>query len=144
MIKYQLNKKKKFHSYEELNYLNPYKMKNKKELQGMICFYDQDIIYIVIKKKTDQSFKKILELIARMEEDDNPSEGYLLCLDEAEKYRQELISKYEKYLKKEQMNFLKKKLDLITKDLKNKLLVERLNLMEKEIEEKENMVSHHR
>lgn len=143
MNKYQLIVKKSFNNYEAIDCKTPYKIKNKKDFIGTISFYHNDLVYKIIKKKTDQSFKKLLEVIIKLDEDDNPGEGYILCLNEIDKFRQELINKYEKYLKREQMNFLKKKINLIEKDLQNKLLVTRINLMEKEMVD-ENIVSHHR
>ena len=142
MNKYHLIIENNYFNYINISYQNAYTVKNKKNFIGKINFYNNDITYKVIKRKTDNSFKKLLELIIRIEEDDNPSDGYLICLNEIDKFRHELINRYEKYLKKEQMNFLKKKIDLIEKDLKNKLLIERVNLMQEEIEERE--VSHHR
>ena len=142
MNKYQLVLENNYLKYEYLNLNNAFSVKNKKDFSGKINFYSNDLTYKVIKRKTDHSFKKLLELIIRMDEDDNPSNGYMICLNEIDKFRHELINRYEKYLKKEQLNFFKKKIDLIEKDIQNKLLVERINLMQEEIEEHE--VSHHR
>ena len=139
MSKYHLKEDNNYFNYEIINYQNPYKVKNRKDFQGTINFYNNDLIYKVIKRKTDNSFKKLLELIIRIDETENPGDGYVICLNEVDKFRHELINRYEKYLKKEQMNFLKKKIDLIEKDLKNKLLIARVNLMQEEI-----AVSHHR
>ena len=143
MNKYHLILKNNYTSYLDINYQSAYTVKNKIDFTGKINFYNNDITYKVIKRKTDHSFKKLLELIIRIDEDDNPSDGYIICLNEIDKFRHELIKKYENYLKKEQMKFLKKKIDLIEKDVKNKLLMERVNLMQEEIET-ENEVSFHR
>lgn len=142
MNKYHLIFENTYLNYENINYSKTFSVKNKKEFTGKICFYNNDLIYKVIKRKTDQSFKKLLELIIRIDEDDNPSDGYMICLNEIDKFRHELIKRYENYLKKEQMNFFKRKIDLIEKDIQNKLLMERINIMS-EINE-ENVVSHHR
>lgn len=142
MNKYHLILENNYINYFDISYQNAYTVKNKKDFVGKINFYNSDIIYKVIKRKTDHSFKKLLELIIRIDEDDNPSDGYIICLNEIDKFRHELVKRYEKYLKKEQMNFLKKKIDLIEKDIKNKLIIERVNLMQEETEENE--VSFHR
>jgi len=142
MNKYHLILENNYINYFDISYQNAYTVKNKKDFVGKINFYNSDITYKVIKRKTDHSFKKLLELIIRIDEDDNPSDGYIICLNEIDKFRHELVKRYEKYLKKEQMNFLKKKIDLIEKDIKNKLIIERVNLMQEEIEENE--VSFHR
>lgn len=142
MNRYHLIFENNYDNYDDISCHNAYIVKNKKESGGKIYFYDNDMIYKVIKRKTDNSFKKLLELIIRIDEDDNSGDGYMICLNEIDKFRHELINRYEKYLKKEQMNFFKKKVALIEKDIQNKLLMERLNLMEQEVEE--NKVSHHR
>ena len=142
MNRYHLIFENNYDNYDDINCHNAYIVKNKKESGGKIYFYDNDMIYKVIKRKTDNSFKKLLELIIRIDEDDNSGDGYMICLNEIDKFRHELINRYEKYLKKEQMNFFKKKVALIEKDIQNKLLMERLNLMEQEVEE--NKVSHRR
>ncbi len=143
MNRYHLILENNYVNYCDIIYHDAYTVKNKKDTLGKINFYSNDLTYKVIKRKTDHSFKKLLELIMRIDEDDNPSDGYMICLNEIDKFRHELINRYEKYLKKEQLNFLKKKIDLIEKDVQNKLLLERVNLMQGEFIE-ENKVSHHR
>ena len=101
--------------------------KKDKERIGIIKFYDDKIIGHVIKKSIDNRFKKLLELIADLDEsDEDPSEGLLFCLDETAKFKRELINKYDKFLKKSQIEFANKKLELIEKELKNKLIAYRI------------------
>ena len=89
--------------------------------------YDEKIIAGVIKKSIDNRFKKILELIASIDEsDEDPSNGYLFCLDEASKFKLEMVNKYNRFIKKNQIEFINKKIDLIEKELKNKLITYRL------------------
>ena len=102
--------------------------KNKDEKRiGIIKFYDDIIISRVIKKNIDNRFKKLLELMASIDEsDEDPSNGYLFCLDETAKFKRELINKYNKQLKKTELEFMNKKIELIEKDIKNKLIAYRL------------------
>ena len=127
--KYILKKKNKFKKYEDFSVDKAYKMKknNTKDSNGIIKFYDPKIIRRVVNKSIDFRFKKLLELMASIEEsDEDPGDGLLFCLDETDKFRHELINKYERFLKKEQMEFLNKKIKLIEEELKNKLLAYRL------------------
>lgn len=138
--KYILIKKNKYTKYSELVINNSYNMNKKKDGQslGIIRIYDEKMINSSIKKNIDLRFKKLLDLIIRCEEsDDDPSEGLLFCLDETDKFRHELINKYERFLKKEQKLFYDKKIDLIEKEIKNKLLEYRLiqNAMSKFLDE---------
>ena len=101
--------------------------KKDKERIGIIKFYDEKIISRVIKKSIDNRFKKILELIASLEEsDEDPSNGLIFCLDEAAKFKREMVNKYDKFLKKTQIEFINKKIELIEKEVKNKLITYRL------------------
>ena len=94
---------------------------------GVIKFYDDKIIARVVKRSIDNKFKKLLELIASLEESDSdPSSGLIFCLDEAAKFKREMINKYEKFLKKNQIEFINKKIELIEKEIKNKIIAYRL------------------
>ena len=127
--KYVLLKKsvyKKIISYNFSDSLDIFKKRDKHRI-GIIKFYDDKIINKVIKKSIDNHFKKLLELIARFEENDSdPSEGLVFSLNEVAKFKRELANKYEKFLKKSQIEFNNKKLELIEKELKNKLIAYRL------------------
>ena len=117
---------KKVISYQFDESFSMSKKKDDKRI-GIIKLYDDKIISRVIKKNIDNRFKKLLELIAEIEEgDEDPSNGYIFCLDEAAKFKREMINKYNKFLKKTQLEFLNKKMELIEKDLKNKLIAYRL------------------
>ena len=127
--KYILIKKNKFKKISKFNYEDSFDMPKKKDKEriGVIKFYDDKIITPVIKKSIDNRFKKILELIARLEEsDEDPSTGYIFCLDEANKFRKEMINKYNRFLKKREIDFNNKKIELIEKELNNKLIAYRL------------------
>jgi len=126
--KYILVKKsiyKKVIAYDFDESFNMTKKKDKERI-GIIKFYDEKIINKAIKRSIDNRFKKILELIASLEEsDEDPSNGLIFCLDEAAKFKREMINKYDKYLKKTQIEFINKKIELIEKEVKNKLITYR-------------------
>ena len=127
--KYVLVKKNSFKKISVFNYEDTFDMSKKKDKMriGIIKFYDEKIIADVIKRSIDNRFKKFLELIASIDESDaDPSNGYLFCLDEASKFKQEMVNKYNKFLKKNQIEFINKKIELMEKEVKNKLITYRL------------------
>ena len=117
---------KKIISYDFDESFNMSKKKDNERI-GIIKFYDNKLISRVIQRSIDNRFKKILELIANLEEsDEDPSEGLIFCLDESAKFKREMINKYNKFLKKTQIEFINKKIELIEKEVKNKLIAYRL------------------
>ena len=143
--KYILVKKNNYKKIIDYNFSESLDISKKKDKEriGKIKFYDEKIISRVIKKSIDNRFKKLLELIANLEESDNdPSEGLIFCLDETAKFKREMINKYNKFLKKNQIEFINKKIELVEKEIKNKLIAYRLmyspifeNMEEEELEE---------
>ena len=122
--KYSLIKKNNFKNYLKINSSDSYNVNKRidKESLGTIKFYDNDMINIVIKKKIDAKFKKIINLMIKVEEDDSdPSEGMVVCLNELDKLNKELINKYKKFLQQKQMKFLEKKIILLENEIKMKL-----------------------
>ncbi len=127
--KYILVRDYKIKKVLSYNFNDSFDMTKKKDKNriGVIKFYDEKIINCVIKKIIDNRFKKILELMASLEEsDEDPSNGLIFCLDEAAKFKREMINKYNAFLKKTQIEFINKKIELIEKEVKNKLIAYRL------------------
>lgn len=125
--KYLLVKEKKYKKYININVDVSFDMKKKKDKDsiGTIKFYDEIITDKVITKSIENRFKKLLEFVVECEEDSDP-EGLLLALNETEKFKREMINKYEKFLDKKKMEFNQKKVDLIIQNLKKKLITYRL------------------
>lgn len=126
---YILIKKSIYKKIIDYDFNDSFSMMKKKddERMGIIKFYDDKIIDGVIKRNIDNRFKKLLELIAKIDEsDEDPSNGYIFCLDETAKFKREMINKYDKFLKKTRIEFINKKIELIEKDIKNKLIAYRL------------------
>ena len=99
------------------------KKKNDKNSIGIIKFYDEKLISKVILRNINNRFKRLLELIVSTSEEGDHPESLLLCLDEAEKFKNELINKFERYLEKKQIEKINKKLELVSNDLKNRLIM---------------------
>ena len=123
--KYILLKKSIYKTMESYDFNESFNMSKKKDDEriGVIKFYDEKIINQVVQRSVDNRFKKLLELLSKIEEsDEDPSEGLLLCLDEVSRFKMEMINKYNKFLKKIQIDLVNKKIELIEKEIKNKLL----------------------
>ena len=125
--KYLLVKEKKYKKYASINVDVSFDMKKKndKDSIGTIKFYDDKLTDKVITKSIENRFKKLLEFVVECEEDSDP-EGLLLALTETEKFKREMINKYEKFLDKKKMEFNQKKVNLIIENLKKKLITYRL------------------
>ena len=123
-IKYNLERKNNFKKYLNIDIKNSYNLNKKidKESLGIIKFYNNDMINKVIKKKMDIKFSQIFNLMIKIEEDDSdPSEGYITCLNELDRLNKELINKYRKFLEKKELEFLEKKITILQEEIKKKL-----------------------
>ncbi len=123
-IKYCLKKKNDFKKYTKILFNNSYNLNKRldKDSLGLIKFYDNEMINNVIKAKMDVKFKQILELMVKIEEDDqDPSEGLMTCLNELDRLNKELNNKYRIYLEKKKYEFLEKKVKLLNDEIKMKL-----------------------
>ena len=123
-IKYKLTRNNSFKKYITINISKSYNVNKKldEESLGLIKFYDEELINKVIKRKIDIKFKYIFELMLRIEEDDSdPSEGLMICLNELDKIKKEIINKYHKFLDKKKQEFLRKKVMLLENEIKMKL-----------------------
>jgi len=144
--KYVLLKKSIYKRIESYEFNEAYKVSKKDDDKriGVIKFYDDEIINKVIQRSIDNRFKKLLELLSKLEEsDEDPSEGFMICLDEVSKFKSEVINKYNKFLKKNQVDLANKKLELIEKEIKNKLLecrMIRTSILEKVHETKDDEI----
>lgn len=144
--KYVLIKKSIYKELETYEFNESYKVSKKDDDKriGVIKFYDDEIIKKVIQRSIDNRFKKLLELLSKLEEsDEDPSEGFMICLDEVSKFKSEVINKYNKFLKKNQVDLANKKLELIEKEIKNKLLecrMIRTSILEKVHETKDDEI----
>ena len=123
-IKYDLTKKNTYKKYLAINIKDSYKVNKKitEESLGVIKFYNDNLINKVIKKKIDTRFKYILDLMIKIEEDDSdPSEGLMICLNELDKLKKELINKYRKFLDKKKQEFVERKIAILESEIKMKL-----------------------
>ena len=128
---YLLNQNCIYQSYSEINRGISFDIKKRLgESTGTISIFDSDFVGYTIKVSLDKHLKKLLELLLKVEEgDEDPSGTLMFCLDESERLRRQFINKYDRFLEKKQKDFLERKIDIIQKDIKNKLVTYRLSMM---------------
>ena len=142
---YKLNKKSNFKKYNDIDLDSSYAIKRKKEKSmGIIRIFNSELKDVAIKKGINSHFKKLLELIVSTSEDGDNADGLMLCLDEIQKFRNEINNKYNSFLKKKEKEVALKKLEVIERELKEKLVMYQLcydNLYNKNDDVKEEI--HH-
>ena len=74
-------------------------------------------------KRINNRFKMILEYIARIYEDDedDTSDSLMKALNQVEKFKMELINRDRKYIEKEHIALISKKVKIIEKELQDKM-----------------------
>lgn len=75
---------------------------------------------LIAMKKLESKFEKLIsfiELICR-EEDDDSDESYQLALDEAERFKKILETKYRTLITQEKYELMKKKISILENELK--------------------------
>ena len=76
------------------------------------------LIEKMVDKKIKRKFNYLINLLSVVyENDDDTGEGLKLALNEAEKFRMELINKYKKYVNEEKMELLLKKIAILEDEL---------------------------
>lgn len=76
----------------------------------------------VAKKKVDLKFRRLLQLVSVIfEDDDETGSSYREGLNEIQKLRQEARNRYFKYMEEEEIKMIEKKLDILEQELKMRL-----------------------
>ena len=129
--KYILIKEKKYRKYSNINLFSSFDMakKSNQERIGIIKFYNEEIINYVVTKSVDNHFNKLLDLIVNIEEDGDAPDGLMLCLNETDRFKKELMNKYARFLDKKKKELLMKKIEIVEKEIKNKLIAYKLSKM---------------
>ncbi len=116
------------------------KIKNKLRVSEM-TIVNPEIIYALVAANFNKKYKKILELylLILQNDDEDAAEGYLMrALDEIAKLRSIIIRKYEKLLKKRDIEKFLKRLKIIENELRSKIIDFKLmQEIKKQVPEKE-------
>lgn len=122
-----------------------FKPKNKVKYSGVkvneMVIINPSFIEKVLKRKVKNKLDKYLQvLIALLESEDEDPTSLRHALNDLEKYRRTVINKYRIYLDKKYVDLLLKKLDVIERELKEKLFF----CLQKEIQPEEELQETHR
>ena len=98
--------------------------KEVKELNlSNVLIVNNNLIDQYMMKRINNRFKKILEYIARIyeDDDDDTTDSLMKALNQVEKFKMELINKDRKYIEKEHIELISKKVKIIEKELQDKM-----------------------
>ena len=119
------NKDSKDIKYFEYDKLSGYNIKPNPKLKfqdainvNRMILINPSLIEKMVDKKVKRKFDYLINLLSVVyENDDDTGEGLRLALDEAEKFRMELINKYKQYIKEEKLELLLKKISILEDEL---------------------------
>ena len=88
-----------------------------------VLIVNNDLIDQYMMKRINNRFKKILEYIAAIyeDDDDDTTDSLMKALNQVEKFKMELINKDRKYIEKEHIELISKKVKIIEKELQDKM-----------------------
>jgi len=88
-----------------------------------VLIVNSNLINQYMMKRINNRFKKILEYIASIyeDDDDDSSDGLMKALNQVEKFKMELINRDRKYIEKEHIALISKKIKIIEKELQEKI-----------------------
>lgn len=144
IVKEKDSKEIKYFDYDKLD---GYNLKAKKDLHFMdaidvsrIIIINPSFIEKIATKKINAKFDRLINMIQVIcdNDDDDTGEGYRIALDEANKLKMELWNKYKKYLAKEKLDLMIKKIEILEDELNL-----RLNILMNSLYEQENLNKGH-
>ena len=87
----------------------------------------------VLKRKVKRKLDLYLQFIVNvLDDEDTDPTGLRTVLDDVERYRRTIINKYQLYLDEKYVNLLLKKIDLLSHEIKMKLIYTKAPLVEEE------------
>lgn len=128
MMKYHIKKDKdsKQIVYTESN-KNSLKLKPKTNIANednitvdKMVIINESLVKKLVVRKLNINFKRLYVLLNDLYEEPS-EEGSLMILDEARKQKQNAINKYKKYLEAEELETFIKKIEIIEKEVKDRL-----------------------
>lgn len=101
------------------------KPKNKVTFEDMInvnemILINPTLIEKLITKKCTKSFDRIIKMVSVVSDDDSDDSGYMLILDEIERFKNLLVNKYKKYMEEKDFELNLKKLDLLKEEIEHR------------------------
>ena len=121
------NKDSKAIKYFEYDKLNGYKVHPKQNVKfsnainvNKMVIINPTLIEKIVDRKIKHKFNNLINLLSFVyeSEDASTSDGLDLALNEAERFRMEIINKYKSYLTEEKLDLMKKKIDILEDEIK--------------------------
>ena len=111
-------------TYMEYEKLKGLKMKPKKSASFEDMISVDEVIVInpsliekLIDKKCSRTFSKIIRMMSFVSDDEDDDSGYMLILDEIERFKNLIVNKYKSYMEEKEYNILLKKLELLEQEV---------------------------
>lgn len=101
---YNLTAKKNYNFFDNMNV-------------SRVIIINPSFCETIAKKKMKHKFERLLTMMQVVCEDDDTGEGLDIVLDEANKFKMELINKYRKYIEEEELELMFKKIEIVEKEL---------------------------
>lgn len=115
-------------TYMEYTNLKGFNVKPKKSLKiedminvNEMVIINPSLIEKLIDKKSERMLNKFFAMLSVIEDDSDDSDtGYMLILDEVERFKSLVTSKYQDYMKKEKYKILIQKIKIIEEEIKRR------------------------
>ncbi len=111
-------------TYMEYEKLKGLKMKPKKSASfedmisvNEVIVINPSLIEKLIDKKCSRTFSKIIRMMSIVSDDEDDDSGYMLILDEIERFKNLIVNKYKSYMEEKEYNILLKKLELLEQEV---------------------------
>ena len=101
---YKLSAKKNYNFFDDINV-------------SRVIIINPSFSEKIARRKMNNKFERLLTMMQVVCEDDDKGEGLDIVLDEAEKFKMELINKYRKFLEAEELELMYKKIEIVEREL---------------------------
>lgn len=114
-------------TYMEYEELKGFRVKPKSNIsfEDMInvnemILINPSLIEKLITKKCTKTFNRIIKMISIVSDDEDDDSGYMLILDEIERFKNLLVNKYKKYMDEKEFELNLKKLELLKEEVEHR------------------------
>ena len=111
-------------TYMEYEKLKGLKMKPKRNVRfedmisvNEVVVINPSLIEKLIDKKCSRTFSKIVKMMSLVSDDEDDDTGYMLILNEIERFKNLIINKYRSYMEEKEYNILLKKIELLEQEV---------------------------
>ena len=111
-------------TYMEYEKLKGLKMKPKRNVRfedmisvNEVVVINPSLIEKLIDKKCSRTFSKIVKMMSLVSDDEDDDTGYMLILNEIERFKNLIINKYRSYMEEKEYIILLKKIELLEQEV---------------------------